>query len=62
MADPAHELHKKICVIGAGSAGLITTHTLLKDGFTNVEILTRDVSAGGVWAEQRVYPGLAINK
>lgn len=52
----------RIGVVGAGAAGLITTHTLLRDGFENVEVLTRDESPGGVWAAQRVYPGLSINK
>jgi dimethylaniline monooxygenase (N-oxide forming) len=56
------ELNKTICVIGSGAAGLITAHTLLRDGFTNVDVITRDQSAGGVWAAERVYPGLAINK
>ncbi|TFY51937.1 hypothetical protein EVJ58_g10296 [Rhodofomes roseus] len=40
----------RIGVIGAGAAGLITAHTLLRDGFQNVEVLTRDESPGGVWA------------
>ena len=48
-------------IIGAGAAGLITAHVLLQDGF-NVQVITRDMSVGGVWAKQRVYPGLAINK
>ena len=48
-------------VIGAGGAGLITAKTLLDDGF-NVTDLTRDRSPGGIWAEERVYPGLALNK
>lgn len=52
----------RIGIIGAGAAGLITAHTLLRDGFEHVEVLTRDPSAGGVWAAKRVYPGLSINK
>lgn len=48
-------------IIGAGAAGLITAHVLLQDGF-NVQVITRDMSVGGVWAQQRVYPGLTINK
>ncbi|KAK7676325.1 hypothetical protein QCA50_020708 [Cerrena zonata] len=51
----------KICIIGSGAAGLITAHTLIQDGFQHVEILTRDSSSGGVWAAQKVYPGLTIN-
>lgn len=56
------ELKKSICVVGAGAAGLITAHTFLKDGFTRVDVVSRDKSAGGVWAEERVYPGLTLNK
>jgi cation diffusion facilitator CzcD-associated flavoprotein CzcO len=48
-------------IIGAGAAGLITAHVLLQDGF-NVQVITRDISVGGVWAKERVYPGLSINK
>jgi cation diffusion facilitator CzcD-associated flavoprotein CzcO len=49
-------------IIGAGAAGLITAYTLLQDGFSNVQIITRDKTPGGVWARERVYPGLVINK
>ncbi|KAF8551014.1 FAD/NAD(P)-binding domain-containing protein [Imleria badia] len=48
-------------IIGAGAAGLITGYTLLNDGFHNVQLLTRDKSPGGVWARERVYPGVSIN-
>ncbi|EKM52447.1 uncharacterized protein PHACADRAFT_211704 [Phanerochaete carnosa HHB-10118-sp] len=62
MATTQHpELTKTICVIGSGAAGLITAHTLLRDGFTNVDVISRDSSAGGIWAAERVYPGLVIN-
>ncbi|KZO93494.1 FAD/NAD-P-binding domain-containing protein [Calocera viscosa TUFC12733] len=57
MTDPRVGL---VGIIGAGAAGLITGHVLLKDGF-KVELLTRDKSPGGVWAAKRVYPGLSIN-
>lgn len=60
MADS--ELDKTICIIGSGAAGLISARILLQDGFKNVEILTRDHSVGGTWAEERVPPGLKINK
>ncbi|KAF8171963.1 FAD/NAD-P-binding domain-containing protein [Mycena galopus ATCC 62051] len=49
-----------VAVLGSGAAGLITAYTLLQDGF-QVQILTRDSTAGGVWAAERVYPGLQIN-
>lgn len=58
----ADELDKSICIIGSGAAGLITAHTLIRDGFKNVDVISRDKSAGGVWAAERVYPGLVINK
>ena len=51
-----------VCVIGAGAAGLITAHTLIQDGFSNLQVLTRDATVGGVWSRERVYPGLNINK
>ena len=55
-------LNEPVAVIGSGVAGLITAHVLLQDGFANVEILTRDKSVGGVWSEERVYPGLRSNR
>jgi cation diffusion facilitator CzcD-associated flavoprotein CzcO len=55
-------LLEPVGVIGSGIAGLITAHTLLKDGFKSVEVLTRDRSVGGVWSEERVYSGLQINR
>lgn len=56
------ELSSTICVIGSGPAGLVTAHTLLRDGFTNVDVITKDKSAGGVWAAGRVSSGMPINK
>ena len=53
---------QSVGIIGAGAAGLITGYTLLRDGFPNVQLLTRDKSAGGVWARERIYPGVSINK
>jgi cation diffusion facilitator CzcD-associated flavoprotein CzcO len=55
-------LREPICIIGAGPAGLINAHVLLQDGFTSIKVLTRDASVGGVWARNRIYPGLQINK
>jgi dimethylaniline monooxygenase (N-oxide forming) len=51
-----------VCIIGSGAAGLITAHTLIKDGFSNVTILSKDSSPGGVWEYNKVYPGVFINK
>ncbi|KAK0441063.1 FAD/NAD-P-binding domain-containing protein [Armillaria borealis] len=50
-----------VCIIGSGAAGLITAHTLIQDGFSDVQIITRDRTPGGVWSEERVYPGLTLN-
>ncbi len=55
-------LFEPIAIIGSGIAGLITAYVLLQDGFKSVEILTRDSSVGGVWSEEREYPGLRINR
>ncbi|KAI6115957.1 hypothetical protein F5141DRAFT_637150 [Pisolithus sp. B1] len=52
---------ESVGIIGAGAAGLVTAHTLLQDGFENVQLLTRDKSVGGVWERQRIYPGLSLN-
>ncbi|KAJ7644895.1 FAD/NAD-P-binding domain-containing protein [Roridomyces roridus] len=49
-----------VAVIGAGAAGLLTTHTLSNDGF-DVQLITRDASPGGTWTKDRVYPGLYVN-
>ncbi|KAJ6610187.1 FAD/NAD(P)-binding domain-containing protein [Mycena sp. CBHHK59/15] len=57
-SDPRNQ---SVGIIGAGAAGLITAHTLLQDGFSNIQIITRDETPGGVWAAERVYPGLRIN-
>ncbi|EEB97174.1 hypothetical protein MPER_03558, partial [Moniliophthora perniciosa FA553] len=48
-------------VIGSGAAGLISAHILLQDGFKTVQVITRDATVGGVWSEERVYPGLTLN-
>ncbi|KAJ7195470.1 FAD/NAD-P-binding domain-containing protein [Mycena pura] len=50
-----------VAIIGSGAAGLITAYTLTQDGFSRVQILTSDKTAGGVWSSERVYPGLQIN-
>ena len=60
FSDIARE--QSVGIIGAGAAGLITAHILLQDGFKDVQLLTRDKSVGGVWAKQRIYPGISINK
>ncbi|KAF7316639.1 hypothetical protein HMN09_00396500 [Mycena chlorophos] len=49
-----------VAVLGSGIAGLITAHVLSTDGF-DVRVLTRDRTAGGQWATERIYPGLQLN-
>lgn len=55
-------IHPSVCVLGSGPAGLVTAHTLLRDGFENVTVLTRDTSPGGTWAIERLYPGVMLNR
>ncbi|KAI0758131.1 FAD/NAD(P)-binding domain-containing protein [Fomes fomentarius] len=50
-----------LVIIGAGIAGLITAHTLIQDGFSDVQVLTRDKQPGGTWTEERIYPNLYLN-
>ncbi|KAF8959168.1 hypothetical protein BDZ97DRAFT_1839258 [Flammula alnicola] len=57
----ASVLSEPVGILGAGVAGLINAYVLLQDGFTNVTVVTRDRSVGGVWSRDRVYPGLCIN-
>ncbi|KAF8266471.1 FAD/NAD-P-binding domain-containing protein [Lactarius quietus] len=49
VSHPPDPLHEPVAVIGSGIAGLITAHILCK------------MSVGGVWSEERIYPGLHIN-
>ncbi|KAK7462869.1 hypothetical protein VKT23_007448 [Stygiomarasmius scandens] len=58
MSDPRAY---SVGILGSGAAGLITAYTLLQDGFKDVSIITRDSTPGGVWANERVYPGLTLN-
>ncbi|KXN82276.1 hypothetical protein AN958_02777 [Leucoagaricus sp. SymC.cos] len=51
----------KVGIIGSGPAALITAYVLIQDGFTDVQLVTRDREAGGIWAKSRVYPGLSLN-
>lgn len=51
-----------IAVIGGGLAGLITAHTLIRDGFEDVQVLTRDGRVGGNWTNEKIYPGLYLNR
>ena len=50
----------RVCVLGAGIAGLVTAKVLSEDGF-DVIVLERDSALGGTWAPSRAYPGLRAN-
>ena len=51
---------KRVVVIGAGIAGLVTAKVLRDDGF-DVTAFEKEPVIGGVWAESRTYPGLRAN-
>lgn len=51
---------KRVVVIGAGIAGLVTAKVLREDGF-DVVVYEREPTIGGVWAPSRTYPGLRTN-
>jgi len=51
-----------VCIVGAGPSGLVTAHTLLQDGFENIHVFTKDRTVGGVWARDRIYPTMMLNK
>ena len=51
---------RRVCVIGAGIAGLATVKVLRADGFDAVAF-EREAAIGGVWAPTRTYPGLRTN-
>jgi len=46
----------------AGPAGLVTAHTLHRDGFENISVFTKDRTVGGTLALDRVYPTMRLNK
>lgn len=50
----------RVCVIGAGVAGLVSAKVLKHDGF-DVTVFEKDSTVGGVWAPSRAYPGLRTN-
>jgi cation diffusion facilitator CzcD-associated flavoprotein CzcO len=50
----------RVCVIGAGIAGLVTAKVLTEDGF-EVVVFEKQAELGGVWASSRTYPGLRAN-
>src|SRR5215204_3492975 len=58
--DEFHQTGPRVCVIGAGIAGLVTAKVLRDDGF-DVRVFERLPTIGGVWAPSRTYPGLRAN-
>jgi dimethylaniline monooxygenase (N-oxide forming) len=50
----------RVCVIGAGLAGLVTAKVMKLDGF-RVTVFEREPEPGGVWSSSRSYPGLRAN-
>jgi dimethylaniline monooxygenase (N-oxide forming) len=53
-------IRKRVAVIGAGVAGIVSAKILKHDGF-DVTIFEKESFIGGVWAESRAYPGLRTN-
>jgi dimethylaniline monooxygenase (N-oxide forming) len=51
---------KRVCVIGAGLAGLAAAKVLKQDGF-EIVVFEKEGELGGVWAASRTYPGLRAN-
>jgi dimethylaniline monooxygenase (N-oxide forming) len=51
---------RRVAVIGAGIAGLVTARVLQADGF-DVVVFEKEPAIGGVWAPSRTYPGLRTN-
>jgi dimethylaniline monooxygenase (N-oxide forming) len=58
--DQFNSVRSRVCVIGAGIAGLVTAKVLRDDGF-NVVVLEKLPTIGGVWARAHTYPGLRTN-
>ena len=52
--------HKKVCIVGAGIAGIVSATVLHNDGF-DVNLFEKENSIGGVWAPSRAYPDLRAN-
>jgi dimethylaniline monooxygenase (N-oxide forming) len=50
----------RVCIVGAGVAGLVTAKVLKQDGF-DVVVFEKESELGGVWAQSRTYPGLRAN-
>ena len=58
--DQLNSVGRRVYVIGAGIAGLVTAKVLRDDGF-NVVVFEKLPMIGGVWAPKHTYPGLRAN-
>ncbi|KAL8783521.1 MAG: hypothetical protein Q9213_004567 [Squamulea squamosa] len=61
MAD-LQESHFDIIIVGAGLQGLVAAKTYLSlSPNTSLLILDSNLTVGGVWAKENIYPGLKTN-
>jgi cation diffusion facilitator CzcD-associated flavoprotein CzcO len=60
QGEVGEDHNRRVAVIGAGIAGLVTAKVLRDDGF-DVTVFEKEPEIGGVWAESRTYPGLRTN-
>jgi len=60
MSGPVAPSPGRVCVIGAGIAGLVTAKVLAEDGF-EVTVYEKETALGGTWNASRTYPGLRAN-
>jgi len=51
---------KRVAILGAGIAGLVTAKVMLHDGF-DVVVFEKEETLGGTWGPSRDYPGLRTN-
>jgi dimethylaniline monooxygenase (N-oxide forming) len=58
--EQLNSVGRRVCVIGAGIAGLVTAKVLRDDGF-HVVVFEKLPTIGGVWAPMHTYPGLRTN-
>ena len=54
------DMERRVGIIGAGIAGLVTAKIFLEHGF-DVTVFEKEATVGGVWALTRAYPGLRAN-
>ncbi|MFN8492461.1 MAG: NAD(P)/FAD-dependent oxidoreductase [Caldilineaceae bacterium] len=59
-AKMSHSAGRRVGVIGAGIAGLVTAKVLKADGFV-VTLFEKQAELGGVWTTAHTYPGLRAN-